>query len=922
MLFQTIWPKVYVNEAVLSQYIREIRKALRDKPKKPQFIETMHRRGYRFIASVTNSPLPGSSQTSAGGEASIRPMIREAATIIGSQPLVGRARELSFLQERLEATLQGDGSLTFISGPAGIGKTRLARELRDCGHQMGCQWLEGKYDKAGSYPYQPWVEMVRGYLDRGDATSLQELAGPYAGRLVKLVARAAGEVEGVPDSPRIDPQVERMQLFEALTHFFVKISHVAPLVLFLDDLQWAPSIELMNHLAQKVRSQRIQVLGAYREDELKEKSNLWYTVLNMNRERLFHTLPLEPLGEREVGQLMAAMFNESIAPELVELVYHKTEGIPFFVEEVLRLLQQRKAIVQTVRGWEMREGAPFETPDSVKAVINERLERLGKKARDLLRMVSVIGREFSYRLLRELVDQEERVLIEVIDRCEEAGLVLSRRVPGEVVYVFTHDLMQEALYESIGPARRRRYHLQIGQVMEKLYAFCLDEHYEALAHHFLEGDDLEKAVAYSREAGAKAVARSAFGQAVAYFEQALNVLGHLPESRETLEQAIAIRIDLGPVLMATKGFGAPEVESSYNSARELCERFGETPQLFPVLWGLWLMKNFRGEQQTARELGERLLAVADREQDTSQLLQAHHALWTTLFTTGELVGAIDHCRQGLAIYDPQQHRSHTFLYGGHDPGMCCHGHAARTLWMLGYPDQALKHAKEGIKLARELSHPFSIALALNYASEVHYQRGQWEDVAECAKPAAGLAADRGFPLVIAFSEALLGRLLIEQGRGKEGISQINRALAGVRDTGGYRMALLLSVFAGACCRLGQIEQGLQAAANALPMCEKYAYESEVRRLKGELILQSRVQNSESGVQKEAEECFCQALEVARSQSAKSLELRAAISLSRLWQRQDKQKDAQQLLAQIYNWFTEGLDTADLKEAKELLDGLS
>jgi predicted ATPase len=920
MLFQSIWPKVYVSEAVLSQYIREIRKALRDKPKKPQFIETMHRRGYRFVAPVTSRPLPGSSQTSVGSEASIRPMIREAATTIGSQPLVGREREMSFLQERLGAALQGNGSLTFISGPAGVGKTRLARELRDCGHQMGCQWIEGKYDKAESYPYQPWVEMVRGYLDRGDATSLQELAGPYAGRLAKLVVGVTEEVEGVPDSPRVDPRVERIQLFEALTHLFVKISHVAPLVLFLDDLQWAPSVELMHHLARNIGNQRVLVLGAYRENELKENRNLWHTVLDMNRERLFQSLPLDPLDEREVGQLITAWFKKAIAPKLVELVYHKTEGNPFFVEEVLRLLQQRKAIVQTVRGWEMREGIPLETPESVMGVVNERLDRLGKKASDLIRIASVIGREFSLRLLRELVGQEDEAIIEVMDRCEEAGIVLSGQVPGEEVYVFTHDLMQEALYESIGPARRRRYHQQIGQDIEKLYASCLEEQYETLAHHFIEGNDLEKAVAYSRHAGAKAGVRSAFGQAVAYFEQALSALGHLSESRETLEQAIAIRIDLGPALMATKGYFAPEVEQTYTQARELCERFGESPQLFPVLWGLWLMNNFRGEQQTARELGERLLAVAEREQDTSLLLQAHHALWTTFFSLGELAPAQVHLKQGFTLYEPQQHRHHAFLYGGHDPGVCCGSHAARVLWLLGYPDQAINKAQDAVKLARELSHPYSLGHALSFAAWVHQHRKEGKGAQEMAEAVITLGTEHGFPHWVMRGAIMQGWLLVEQGRWEEGIVQMRQGALG----GGREQTYSGALVAEAYRKAGKIEEGLSAATGALAKVHETGtryYEAELHRIKGDLLLKSGVQTPESRVQ-EAEECFRQAIEIARQQSAKSLELRAATSLSRLWQRQGKQKDARQLLGDIYGWFTEGFGTADLKEAKDLLEGLS
>jgi predicted ATPase len=406
------------------------------------------------------------------------------ATTIGLQPLVGREKEVSFLQERLDGVLQGKGCVVFITGQVGIGKTRLVRELQDHAQQKGCRWLQGHHDKAGGHAYQAWVEMVRGCLQQSDVSLIERLAGPYAGQIAKLVPEVGVRAEGVSVGVPSDPEGERVRLFEGLIQFFVKISHEVPLVLFLDDLQWAPSIGLVHHLARSIGDQRVLTLAAYRDDELKENPALWEMVLAMNRERLFHSLPLKPLEKGDVGQLISRTLEETIAPQLVEVVFRKTEGNPFFVEEVLHLLQDRQAIVRTATGWEVREASSLETPESVKAVIHERLARLGKAAEELLRMAAVIGREFSLRLLKELVDQEEESLIEVLDRCEAARLVRPQPVHAEEMYSFTHNLIQEALYESIGSARRRRHHLRIGQVMEKLYAARLDDRYDALAHHF------------------------------------------------------------------------------------------------------------------------------------------------------------------------------------------------------------------------------------------------------------------------------------------------------------------------------------------------------------------------------------------------------------------------------------------------------
>ena len=303
----------------------------------------------------------------------------------------------------------------------------------------------------------------------------------------------------------------------------------------------------------------------------------------MNRERLFHPLPLEPLEQKEVAQLISQKVKKTITPHLVDVIYQRTRGNPFFVEEVLRLLQERKVIVDTGAGVDLKESASLAMPESVKTVINERVERLGKDAVELLRMASVIGREFPLRVLEEFAGKQEEELIGVMDHCERYGLIHSSSGLGEEKYAFTHDLLQEALYETIGPARRRRYHLRIAQVIEKLYASRLEDRYESLAYHFREGNDLEKAVIYSHRAGMKAASHCAYREAVLYFEQALGALEHLPEGRQKLEQAIAIRIDLGSALIAIGSYLAPEVEENYIQAAKAVRAIGGEHSTFPGL---------------------------------------------------------------------------------------------------------------------------------------------------------------------------------------------------------------------------------------------------------------------------------------------------------------------------------------------------
>jgi predicted ATPase len=463
--------------------------------------------------------------------------------------------------------------------------------------------------------------------------------------------------------------------------------------------------------------------------------------------------------------------------------------------------------------------------------------------------------------------------------------------------------------------------------MEKLYATCLEERYEALAHHFIEGNNLEKAVVYCRLAGAKAAARSAFGQAVAYFEQALSALGHLSESRETLEQAIAIRIDLGPVLRNMKSNVAPEVAQTYTEARELCRRLGDTPLLFPVLWGLSRAYHARGELHNAREIGEQLFSLAQRIQDPALILEAHHTLWATLSSLGELLPAKEHCERGQALYDPQQHRQHAFLYGGHDPGVCCGNNAAQVLWLLGYPDQALQRSQEALVLAHELSHPYSLAYAIFRSAEVHQLRGERDSVQGQTEAGMILATKHGFPRWVMVGALLRGWLSIEEGYVKQGIGQLRDGLAAHTSTADEEP--FIPLLAEAHGNAGETEKGLSVLDEALSRLHKTGvryYEAELHRIKGKLLLAREGKNQKAKSKREkvseAETCMRQAIEIARQQSAKSLELRAVMSLSRLWQRQGKQDEARQMLGEIYGWFTEGFDTADLKEAKELLDGLS
>jgi predicted ATPase len=412
---------------------------------------------------------------------------------------------------------------------------------------------------------------------------------------------------------------------------------------------------------------------------------------------------------------------------------------------------------------------------------------------------------------------------------------------------------------------------------------------------------------------------------VAHLTKGLELLATLPDTLERAQQELDLQTTLGPALMFTKGQAAPEVLQAYARARELCQQVGETPQLFQVLRGLWVFYILRLELQTALELGEHLLTLAQQVGDPALLLEAHYPLGNTLNYLGEFAAAQAHLAQGIALYDPQQHHAHAFRYG-HDPGVICRAYAGVTLWWLGYPDQALQRSHEALTLARELAHSFSLGSALFFAAWLHHLRRECPLTHERAEALIALATEQGSAQLVAVGTFFRGCALAEwapapgagQGQVEAGIAQMQQGLAGWRATGAevlrpYGLALL----AKASAKLGQREAGLTLLAEALAVLNdtgERRWEAELHRLKGELLLAHAV-----GHDAEAEICFRQALAVARQQQAKSWELRAAMSMSRLWQRQGKRTEARELLVPIYGWFTEGFDTADLQEAKALLE---
>jgi predicted ATPase len=542
---------------------------------------------------------------------------------------------------------------------------------------------------------------------------------------------------------------------------------------------------------------------------------------------------------------------------------------------------------------------------------------------------------------------DESILQQGLNQLVAAELLYQRGTPPQATYLFKHALIQDTAYQSLLKSKRQQLHQQIAQVLEQRFPETKDTQPELLAHHYTEAGLIAHAIPYWQQAGQHAVQRSANTEAVSHLMTAFELLKTRPDTSERAEQELVLQITIGPAWMAVKGYAAPEVERAYSRARDLCQQIDETSQLFTVLRGLWIFYQVRAELRTARELGEQLLQLAQDAQDPSLLLEAHYTLGETLYYLGEFTSAYAHTKQGIALYDPQQHRSHAFFYGV-DPGMLCLIRAALVLWLFGYPEQAVKRSQEALALAQELAHSNTLAAILAFASWFYQLCREEQRAKDQVEAVITLSTEQGLPFWLAVGESCHGWLLAEQGQAEEGVAQIRRGLADYRATEAeihWRIQSLVAL-AEVCLKVGRTEEGLSTLAEAIDVMNSHEerwLEAELYRLKGALTLQSKAslrqvsdksqasqdQSEDTDPrpltpdpQGEAEACFHKAIEIAQKQQAKSLELRATMSLARLWQQQGRQGEAHRILYEVYNWFTEGFDTKDLQEAKALLESLS
>ena len=846
----------------------------------------------------------------------------QAARARGLPRFVGRDTELDQLRRAAEEARRGHGQIVAVVGEPGVGKSRLYYEFIRSHHVHDSLILEsGSVSYGKATPYLPLADLLRSYFKIDARDDTRGIRVKVTGGLLTLdealkdtVPVALWLLDALPeDSPflLLEPAGRRRQTLAAIKRILLRENQVHPLMLVFEDLHWIDSETqaFLDSLVDSLPASRILLAVNYRPEYRHGWANKTY----------YCQIRIDPLPPESAEDFLDALLGRDPGTQsLKQLLIERTEGSPLFLEESVRTLVETRALVGE-RGAYRLVQAPdtLQVPATVQAIIAARIDRLDPQEKRLLQAAAVIGTHVPFALLSAIVDVDvdEEALRRCLAQLQTAEFVYEAQLFPDLEYAFKHALTHEVAYGSVLQDRRRALHAAIVEAIERLYADRLPEQVERLAHHAVRGGILPKAVHYLREAGSKAISRSANREAVAYFQEALALLDELPQTTQTLTEALEIRLALGPALIAVKGPPSPEVEALYLRALELVDQLGASAHRFPVLWGLWFVNYTRGEYLVALEAGERLLETARNGDDTGQILEAHHSLWPTLVAMGRPLQAIGHMEQGLALYDRDRHGTYAFLYAGHDPGACCRWHRGMTRWLLGYPDSALRDMQDACRLAEELRHPLTTVIALWFSSWVQCQRGERELAIASLDRLTSLARPYAFSAWINTSDALI-QLMKRERTSVGAIAELYRRLESAEYTTNWRKVACLCVLAEMCADSGYAEKGLQVL-RSIPEERRGTFcAPEIFRLEGELFLKQ-----EQPAIGEAKRRFHEAIELARRRGEKSLELRAATSLARLLDRQGRREEAHAALASVYGWFTEGFDTADLKAAKALLDTL-
>lgn len=866
----------------------------------------------------------------------------EVALTTGLSPLVGRARELATLLTCWKHAQAGNGQIVLIRGEAGIGKSRLVQSFRERLVDEDYIHIKGR---CSPYARNSAFHPVIALLQQGLQFSREDDPQTKLEKLERVCERAKFPLSTtvplfasllslpLPDSYRafpLSPPQRRHHLLQVLLAWLLALAKRKPIVLAGEDLHWMDpsSVELLGLLLKNIDRARILLVLTFRPEFHPPWEPFPYqTEITLGR-----------LPQRDVHILLNQLTEGTPLPaEIFHQIADKTDGVPLFVEELTKMvLESRLPRKAEDRGISTSPLPALAIPTTLHDSLLARLDRLAT-AKETAQRGAVLGREFTYELIAA-VSPPTAPVRQNLTLLVEAELLHLRGTPPEERYVFKHALVQETAYQSLLKRTRQHYHQHIAQVLEARFPDLCQAQPELLAHHYTVANLPARAIPYWQRAGRIAIERSAHTEAYHHFTQGIALLTALPDSPDRAQQELSLQLALGAPLIASKGYGAPEVGQVYARAQALCQQLGDSPRLLQALLGLEAFYFIRAELQTAQQFAERCWTLVEHQHDPVRRLPVHWAFGQVLFHRGQFIPALAQVEHGLSLYTPELHQPRALQ----DSGVMCLAYAAITQLCLGYPDRALHAAQRMLTLARTLGHRFSLAVALNMAATVSLIRRDWPQATALGMEALELCRDQGFPVWLAYARIVVGWLGVRQGHGEEHLSQMREGVSAWQATGAEAArSFLLSLVAGAHGRSGQSARGLQILDEEIALTRKsgelYCL-SELWRLKGALTLQKQSKAShgqvtdksedtdpqpltpdpQGEVEREAEGYFLKALEIARAQQAKGWELRAALSLGRLWTQQGKLSEAQQLVSEVVAWFTEGFETTDVQDAQRFL----
>jgi class 3 adenylate cyclase/predicted ATPase len=835
-------------------------------------------------------------------------------------PLIGRDEELELLRRRWVQAKAGEGRVVLVSGEPGIGKSRLTAAIGAAikGEQpLPLRWFCSPHNQDSAlYPFIVQLERAAGFARDDSAeerlAKLNSVLAPGAPGADDIAL--VSELLSLPNTAadlNLSPQRKREKLFEALLHQLEALSRDRPVLAAFEDAHWIDptSRELLDLMVDQVRRLPVLLIITFRL----EFQAAWGGQPHVT------TLALNRLGQREVAALVRGLAgNAPLGSEVVEEIVERTDGVPLFIEELTKAVLERADQDNRVAAVLSASPLPrLAVPSTLHASLIARLDRIGTAPKEIAQVGAVLGREFSYELIEPVAQRSEAELQAALNRLTEVGLLFCRGTPPHSSYLFKHALVQDAAYGTLLRSHRQELHARVAAVLEQDFSDLVERQPELLAHHLTGAAETERAVAQWLKAGQFAAARSAHPEAIGHFGKGLAALASMPDGPARDRQETELQLARGLSLLTARGFASVEAVEAYARARALCEKSGDADHLFVALWNLWMTTAVR-DVNAARPLSARLLSLTETEKDTGLRLEAHHSGWFTHFYAGEPAQARHHCDEGRRLYDVDQHRSLAFQYGGHDAGVCARNHSGLCTWLLGYPDQALAESDDAVDLASRLAHPLSLNHSILYNGIIHLFRREPGIVRQRMHDAEDAAREQRLALALDVDILRGGALLIE-GATEEAAQSSQRGLAARRSDGWqlfrpYQLVVAAEVLCSANELDGATDALVEARTAAKASNERW-WEAEILRLHGLLLLaQNKVDESQAA--------FERALHVARAQQARSLELRAAVSLARLWGETAKRAEAHQLLAPVFGWFTEGFDTPDLKEAKALLDQLA